>query len=46
MLTVLLILALAAFIVTILSALGKAQLWIAVIILTIIELLRELPLGR
>lgn len=41
---VLLILALSAFIVTISSAMGKAPLWIAVLILCIIELLRELPL--
>jgi hypothetical protein len=46
MLTVFLILALAAFIVTIASALGKAPLWVAVVILCVMELLRALPLGR
>ena len=46
MLTVFLILALAAFIVVIASAMGKAPLWIAVLILCVIELLRGLPLGR
>jgi hypothetical protein len=46
MLSVFLILALAAFIVTIASAINKAPLWIAVLILTVIELLRALPLGR
>ncbi len=46
MLTVFLILALAAFIVTIASALGKAPIWVAVVILCLIELLRALPLGR
>lgn len=46
MLTVLLLVALAAFIVTIASALNRAPLWIAVLLLTICELLRALPLGR
>ncbi len=46
MLTVFLVIALAAFIVTILSALGKAPLWVAVLLLCIIELLRAMPLGR
>lgn len=46
MLTVFLLLALAAFIVTIVSALGKAPLWISVILLCLIELLRAIPLGR
>ena len=46
MLTVFLILALAAFCVTIAAALNKAPLWVAVIILCIMELLRALPLGR
>jgi hypothetical protein len=43
-LTVFLLLALVAFIVTIASAMGKAPLWIAVLLLCIIELLREIPL--
>jgi hypothetical protein len=42
----LLLVALAAFIVTIANALGRAPLWIAVLLLTICELLRALPLGR
>jgi len=43
-LTVFLLLALVAFIITIASAMGKAPLWIAVLLLCIIELLREIPL--
>ena len=46
MLTVFLLLALAAFGVTIASAMGKAPLWVAVLLLTIIELARHLPMGR
>ena len=46
MFTVMIILVIAAFVVTVLSAIGKAPLWIAVLILTIVELLRVLPLGR
>ena len=46
MLTVFAILAIAAFIIAIASAIGKAPLWIAVILLAIIEVLRVLPLGR
>ncbi len=46
MLTVFLIIAVAAFIVTILSAIGKAPPWVAVLLLCVIELLRALPLGR
>ena len=46
MLTVFIILALAAFIVTIASAIGKAPLWVAVIILCLMELLRVIPLGK
>ena len=46
MLTVFLLLALAAFAVTIASAVGKAPLWVAVLILTLMELLRAIPLGR
>jgi hypothetical protein len=41
---VLLILALAAFITVVVSAMGRCPLWISVIILCLIELLRELPL--
>lgn len=46
MLTVFLLLAIAAFGVTIASAMGKAPLWVAVMILSVMELLRALPLGR
>ena len=46
MLTVFLLLAIVAFVVTIASAMGKAPLWVAVIVLCLIELLRALPLGR
>lgn len=48
MLTVLLILAFAAFVITIASTLSpaRAPLWIAVLLLTLIELLRALPLGH
>jgi hypothetical protein len=43
MLTIFIFLAIAAFIVTIASAAGKTPLWMAVIILCLIELLRVLP---
>ncbi len=46
MLTVMVILAVTAFIATIVSAMGRCPLWVAVIILCLIELLRVLPLGR
>jgi hypothetical protein len=46
MITVLFVLALAAFIVTVLAAIGKAPVWVSVLILCVIELLRTLPLGR
>lgn len=46
MLTVFLFLAVAAAIVVIASAMGKAPLWVAVILLCLIELIRALPLGR
>lgn len=45
MLTVIGLLVIAAFIVTIASAMGKAPLWVAVLLLTLVELLRILPLG-
>lgn len=44
--TVFLILAVAAFIATIVSAIGKCPLWVPVVLLCVIELLRALPLGR
>ena len=43
MLTVFVFLAIAAIIVTIASAMGKAPLWVAVVILCLMELLRVLP---
>jgi hypothetical protein len=46
MVTVVLLLAIAAFVVTIANAIGKAPLWVAVLLLTIIQLLSGLPLGR
>ena len=46
MLSVFLILAIAAFALTIASSVGKAPLWVAVVILCVIELLRVLPIGR
>ena len=46
MLTVFIILAITAFIAAIVSAAGKCPLWVAVVILCLIELLRALPLGR
>ncbi len=39
------VLAIAAFIVTIWSAIGKCPLWVAVLLLCVIELLRVLPRG-
>lgn len=44
MLTVILILVVSALIVTILAGIGKAPLWVAVLLLAIIEALRVLPL--
>lgn len=47
MLTVMLVLAIAAFVCTLIAAAwGKVPLWIAVIILCLIELLRAMPLGK
>jgi hypothetical protein len=45
-LTVFLLLGLASFIVTLVAAVNRCPLWPAVLILTVIELLRALPLGR
>lgn len=39
-------LVIAAFIATIVNAIGKCPLWIAVLLLCVIELLRILPIGR
>ncbi len=46
MITVMLLLVLAAFVCTVASAIGKCPLWIAVLFLVVIELLRVVPLGR
>jgi len=47
MLTVFLIVALAAFICTVLAGCGyPPPLWVAVLLLTVIELLRALPVGH
>ena len=46
MLTVILVLGLAAFVITIVHAMGRCVLWPAVLVLAIIELLRAIPLGR
>jgi len=43
MLTVTLLLVLAAFALTIASAMGRAPLWAAVVLLCLMELLRVLP---
>ena len=45
MFTVIGFLVIAAFICAIASAAGKAQLWVAVLLLCLVELLRILPLG-
>jgi hypothetical protein len=46
MLTVFVILAVASFALTIWSAVGRGPLWPGVLLLSIIEVLRALPLGR
>lgn len=46
MLTVILLLVVAAFIVTIVSAVGKCPLWPAVLLIVVVELIRTVPLGR
>ena len=45
MMTVSLILALAAFIVAVLSAIGKAPLWVAVILICVLLLVERVPSG-
>jgi len=44
MLTLTLLLVLAAFVVTIASAIGKAPLWVAVLLLVMIHLLSVVPI--
>jgi hypothetical protein len=46
MLTVLVLIAVAAFVVAVVHAMGKCPLWPAVLLLAVAELLRALPLGR
>jgi hypothetical protein len=46
MLTVLLILVIAAFGCTIAAAVGKCPLWVGVVLLCVVELVRVLPIGR
>jgi|GEM_PF-2323427 len=46
LLTIYLLLAITAFILTIANALGKCPLWIPVLLLCLIALLNSLPLGR
>lgn len=46
MMTVLLILVLAAFGCTIAAAVGECPLWVGVVLICVIEMLRVLPLGR
>lgn len=44
--TVFVLLIVAAFVVTIMAAMQKAPLYVAVLLLCVIELLRVVPLGR
>jgi hypothetical protein len=46
MLTVFAIIAVLALIAVILSAMGKAPIWVSVLLLCVLELVRALPLGR
>jgi hypothetical protein len=46
MLTVLLVLVIGAFLVCVASAAGKAPLWVSVLLLSVVELLRVLPVGK
>jgi hypothetical protein len=46
MLTVTMILLLAAFVCTIASAMSKCPVWVPVLLLCVLELVRLLPLGR
>lgn len=46
LLTVMLLLVLAAFISMVAAVMGKCPLWVSVAFLCIIELLRVMPLGR
>jgi hypothetical protein len=46
MLTVVFVLVVCAFLCCIASAVGKCPLWVAVLLLCVVELLRVLPVGR
>lgn len=46
MLTVLLLVAISAFVVTIAHAINRCPLWPAVLLLAIAEMLRALPMGK
>ena len=46
MLTVIAILVISALIICILAGIGRAPLWVAVLLLCLVEALRILPLGR
>lgn len=46
MLTVFVILALSAFVLALVAAVGRCPLWVSVVVLCVLELLRALPLGR
>lgn len=46
MLTVSLLIVVSAFICTVVSAIGKCPLWVAVILLCIFALLQVMPVGR
>jgi hypothetical protein len=46
MINVLIILAVAAFILALAAAAGRAPLWVAVVVVAIIECLRAMPVGR
>lgn len=46
MFTVFVILAISAFVLTLIAAIGRVPLWIAVIVLCLIALLQNVPLGK
>lgn len=46
MMTVMIVLAIAALAAAVVSATGHAPLWVSVILICIIELIRVLPLGK
>ena len=46
LITVFVLLAVSAFVLTLLAAINRVPLWIACVILCLIELLRAVPLGR